>query len=211
MSESNSEQFDPILTLVSGVPDLHDGSLLRWYESEVPDEVEPDADFAAIVLAQHFANFTLWNFEDEARRTDVTDVYIADLKRQIDGRNQRRNDLVELLDVALLAAFEPHRGADAQQNGETAGMMIDRLSILSLKIWHMAINASRQDDKELAAECAGKLEVLHEQRADLATCVKQLLEDFAAGRRFFKLYRQFKAYNDERLNPSIYKNKPVER
>lgn len=211
MSDNVTDQLAHLTSLISTVPDLHDGALVRWYESEAPEEVEPDADFSALVLAQHFANFTLWNFEDEARRTDTTDVYIADLKRQIDRRNQRRNDLIELLDTALLAALADHKSEGAQQNSETAGMMIDRLSILSLKIWHMGINARRDDDPELAAECATKLEVLREQRSDLTACVVNLLEDFVAGRRYFKLYRQFKAYNDPRLNPSLYKNKPVTR
>ncbi len=211
MPETTRQQLRELATLISTIPDLHDGALLRWYESEAPEEVEPEAEFSALVLAQHFANYTLWNLEDEARRTDTTDVYIADLKRQIDARNQRRNDLIELLDTALLAALADRRAPDAQQNSETAGMMIDRLSILSLKIWHMAINAARDEDPELAAECTAKLDVLREQRADLTACAAQLIDDFVEGRRFFKLYRQFKSYNDERLNPSLYKNKPVVR
>jgi hypothetical protein len=208
MSEDTRAKFEELTRLASGVTDLHDGALLRWYKHEAPEEVEPDHDFGALVLAQHFANFTLWNLEDEARRRDVTDVYIADIKRQIDRRNQRRNDLIELLDTALLAALAEHRRAEAAQNSETAGMMIDRLSILSLKIWHMGINARREDDAEVARESAERLTVLREQRSDLAACLVALIDDFLAGRRFFKLYRQFKAYNDERLNPALYKNKP---
>jgi hypothetical protein len=185
---------------------LHDEALADWYRSK-PEAVEPGQDLDSLVLAQHFCNFSLWNHEDEARRRDVADSYIAETKRAIDKWNQRRNDLIERLDLHLLAQLGEPDTTRARQNSETAGSMVDRCSILSLKIHHMAINAARKDDPALAAECGQKLAVLKVQRADLARCLAELLEDFRAGTRYFKLYRQYKAYNDPRLNPALYGRK----
>ena len=182
---------------------LHDDALKAWYH-EKPAQVEPGVDLRSLVLAQHFCNFSLWNHEDEARRRDVPDSYIADTKRAIDKWNQRRNDLIERIDLFLLDTLKDCDVSRARQNSETAGSMVDRCSILSLKIHHMGINAARKDDPALAAECAGKLAVLRAQRGDLASCYADLLDDYRAGRRFFKLYRQYKAYNDPRLNPALY-------
>ncbi len=185
---------------------LHDEALVAWYRNK-PEAMEPGEDIDSLVLAQHFCNFSLWNHEDEARRRDVPDTYIADTKRAIDKWNQRRNDLIEKLDLYLLEQLRDCDIAAARQNSETAGSMIDRCSILSLKIHHMGINAARKDDAALAAECAQKLVVLKMQRADLTRCFEELLDDFRAGRRYFKLYRQYKAYNDPRLNPALYGRK----
>jgi hypothetical protein len=93
------------------------------------------------------------------------------------------------------------RAERGEQHSETVGMIVDRLSILALKIHHMRTHAARRDDAALAAECAAKLAVLEEQREDLAACFDRLLADCRAGRRFFKVYRQFKAYNDPRFAP----------
>jgi hypothetical protein len=186
--------------------ELHDDALNAWYRDK-PAQMEPGADLRSLVLAQHFCNFSLWNHEDEARRRDVPDSYIADTKRAIDKWNQRRNDLIERIDLHLLEQLKDCDVSRARQNSETAGSMVDRCSILSLKIHHMGINAARKDDPALAAECAQKLAVLKIQRADLANCYIELLEDYRAGRRYFKLYRQYKAYNDPRLNPALYTRK----
>jgi hypothetical protein len=181
----------------------HDRALAEWYRQGPPD-VALAADVESLVLAQHLCNFTLWHLEDEARRTDVDDFVIAGIKRSIDQWNQTRNDRIEEIDTRLLAEL-PHPAPAARQHSETAGQMIDRLSILALKVWHMNRNAERRDDATLAAECGEKLAVLHRQRDDLAVCLRELLADCRAGRRFFKLYRQFKTYNDPRLNPALGK------
>jgi hypothetical protein len=185
---------------------LHDEALAAWYR-QVPEQVLPSEDLDSLVQAQHFCNFSLWNHEDEARRRDVADSYIADTKRAIDKWNQRRNDLIERIDLHLLDRLDAIDVGQARQNSETAGSMVDRCSILSLKIHHMGINAARKDDPALAGECRQKLAILTSQRADLARCLEELLDDFAAGRRYFKLYRQYKAYNDPRLNPALYGRK----
>lgn len=183
---------------------LHDTALQDWYRSKPAETLEPGADLDSLIRAQHFCNFSLWNEEDEARRRDVPDSYIATVKRAIDRWNQRRNDLIERLDMYLLTQLEGCDTSQARQNSETAGSMIDRCSILSLKIHHMSINAARQDDLEVAQQSAQKVTVLKQQRDDLSRCLEELLADHRAGRRFFKLYRQFKAYNDPRLNPALY-------
>lgn len=185
---------------------LHEQALSDWYRAR-PEAVEPADTLEGLIRAQHFCNFSLWNHEDEARRRDVPDAYIADCKRSIDRWNQRRNDFIEKIDLHLLAELREADTARGRQNSETAGSMVDRISILSLKIHHMGINAARKDDPALAAECAEKVKVLRTQREDLARCLAELLDDFRAGRRFFRLYRQFKAYNDPRLNPALYLRK----
>jgi hypothetical protein len=186
---------------------LHDQALATWYRDR-PAAQEPGADLRSLILAQHFCNFSLWNHEDEARRRDVPDAYIAETKRAIDQWNQRRNDLIEKIDLHLLEQLKGCDTSKARQNSETAGSMVDRCSILALKIHHMGINATRTDDLEVAVQSAAKLKVLRVQREDLANCLQELLEDHAAGRRYFKLYRQYKAYNDPRLNPALYGRKP---
>lgn len=186
---------------------LHDEALATWYRDK-PAQVEPGPDLRSLVLAQHFSNFSLWNHEDEARRRDVPDSYIADTKRAIDKWNQKRNDLIERIDLHLLEALKDSDTSRARQNSETAGSMVDRCSILALKLHHMGINAMRTDDLEVAVQSAAKLKVLRVQRDDLASCMQELIDDFRAGRRFYKLYRQYKAYNDPRLNPALYGRKP---
>jgi hypothetical protein len=180
---------------------LHDDALREWYAAR-REAVEAGAGLASHVRAQHFCNFTLWNHEDEARRRDVSDAVIAGVKRAIDRTNQQRNDLIERIDELLLSALAAPKH-EAEQHSETPGQMIDRLSILALKIWHMRRHAARGSDAALAAECAAKLGVLETQRGDLRTCLDRLWQDCLAGRRFFKLYRQFKTYNDPRLNPAL--------
>ena len=179
-----------------------DEALARWY-AQPPSAVTPGGDLASLVLAQHFCNVNLWDREDQARRRDTSDAYIAETKRAIDGWNQRRNDLIERIDETVLDALRAVDLAHAEQHSETVGQIIDRLSILSLKIWHMARYATEQDDRTVAAEVESKRGILRTQRDDLDRCLQRLLADCIAGRRFFRMYRQFKAYNDPRLNPAL--------
>ncbi len=194
------------------IPQLHDDALSQWYERGAPEELPEGeggyADVRAVAEAQHFCNFRIWGLEDEARRRDVPDSYVAEVKRSIDSWNQRRNDLVESLDERLLADLAGVDTSAAVRHSETAGAIVDRLSILALKIHHMGVNAARTGEPEIAEECRGKLGVLERQRGDLAECLGGLLRDCAEGRRFFTLYRQYKAYNDARLNPALYGNRP---
>ena len=158
------------------------------------------------IAANHRYNSLLWQEEDKARRTDVDAAEIAASKRLIDQFNQKRNDAIEAMDEAILTELrhiEP--AADARLNSETAGAMIDRLSILALKIFHMREQTERMDaDFSHIEACRNKLERLIDQRKDLACCLDTLLQEAAQGRAYFKVYRQFKMYNDPTLNPYLY-------
>ena len=161
------------------------------------------------ILANHRYNSLLWAEEDLARRRAVPDSEIAGNKRAIDGFNQARNDAAERIDEEILVGLgNVDRSPSARQHSETAGMMVDRLSIMSLKIRAMGAQADRVEaSPEHREACRLKLERLREQCADLAACLDDLLEDMAAGLRYFKIYRQFKMYNDPTLNPFLYGSK----
>jgi len=158
------------------------------------------------IEANHRYNTRLWDEEDKARRKDVDDAAIAANKRAIDGFNQQRNDAIERIDEALLARLSQVKlAADALQNSETAGAMIDRLSILSLKIFHMHAQTERTDAlADHIAKCEERLERLQLQREDLARGLDTLLARAAAGASYWRVYRQFKMYNDPNLNPYLY-------
>ncbi len=157
----------------------------------------------------HRYNSLLWDEEDQARRKDVSDSEIAANKRTIDGYNQKRQDAIEKIDEELLKRLEGVKpDKDAWRNSETAGTIIDRLSILSLKIYHMDLQTKRKDvDQSHINACEQKLEILKIQRTDLRKCLDTLLSETASGRAYFKVYRQYKMYNDPKMNPYLYKQK----
>lgn len=157
------------------------------------------------VAANHRCNAALWAEEDLARRTDVADSEIAANKRAIDRFNQQRNDAVERIDEALLDLFsDVILRPDARLHSETAGAMIDRLSILSLKIHHMRAQTLRADAAASHREAAqARLKRLELQRSDLAQCFDTLLAEMREGRSYFKIYRQYKMYNDPAYNPHM--------
>ena len=157
----------------------------------------------------HRCNCLLWEEEDLARRRNVPDSEIAGNKRAIDRYNQQRNDAIERIDEQLLSFFSRTEAKpDVRLNSETPGAMIDRLSILSLKIHHMRLQTLRSDVAGAHIEdCLLKLNRLNEQRTDLAACLDRLLAEAARGEARFKIYRQFKMYNDPALNPAIYGEK----
>ena len=181
-----------------------------WHES--PPAPARDGSLLALVEAQHAANFTLWHAEDEARRSSADDASIAAVKRQIDRVNQVRNDTTEQIDARLLASLtEAGVAPCGEQHSETPGMMIDRLSILSLKLFHTREELDRPGapagHRERNAE---RFATLQEQREDLTRCLERLWAQVCAGERCFKQYRQLKMYNDPELNPVLYGKKTRE-
>ena len=191
------------LPLAAEVLALHDTVLAQadWATAGTMPEA---GDVWSCVERNHRCNCRLWTEEDQARRRDVPDSAISANKRNIDTFNQRRNDVIEKIDESLLALL-PAAGADARLNSETAGAMVDRLSILALKVFHMRIQTERRDAGEEHLQTSrARLARLSEQRADLAGCFNALLADCAAGRARFKVYRQFKMYNDPAFNPYLY-------
>jgi len=174
---------------------------------------EATADWLAAVARQHRANFDLWHIEDEARAPGATDAEVAAVKRRVDLTNQRRSDLAEELDRALLAwlATRSLPNPAAELNSESPGLIIDRLSILALKIYHTREEVERRDAPAGHAERnRERLAILEEQRADLVGCLDGLWRQTLAGTRRFKLYRQLKMYNDPSLNPAIYRKNRAE-
>jgi hypothetical protein len=169
------------------------------------------------IATNHRFNSLLWAEEDLARRTQVADAEIAANKRAIDRFNQARNDATERVDELLLLALglvdaESARSdapvstvpAGARLNSETAGSIVDRMSIMALKIHAMRAQTQRQDVDEAHRESSRvKLVRLQQQREDLGGCLDALLADCQAGRAYFKVYRQFKMYNDPRFNPAL--------
>lgn len=167
-------------------------------------EARADESFEGLVEQEHRANFDLWHAEDEAREPGASDAAVAGVKHAIDRLNQRRNDLIEQMDVWLLERVGV-QGTGAPLHSETPGMMLDRLSILALKLFHTRLEAGRSSaSEEHRSRNAERAMLLEGQRADLIGCVVDLLAEVAAGTRRFKLYRQMKMYNDPELNPRIY-------
>jgi hypothetical protein len=191
-------------------------SIVRFHDRELCQPGWPPPPHAAglpggapawpSIDVNHRSNCLLWKEEDKARRLDVPAAEIAASKRLIDQHNQKRNDAVEAIDEALLAELSGVEHAPgARLSSETAGAMIDRLSILALKIYHMREQTQRSDAGASHVEvCRARLQRLAAQRDDLATCLDQLLAEAGCGRAYFKVYRQFKMYNDPALNPYLY-------
>jgi hypothetical protein len=189
---------------------LQDESTAAWHAvpTSTPDSTTSDP-WLVRVARQHHANFNLWHIEDEARAPGATDAQLADVKRRIDKTNQLRNDLAEELDRTLLDWLAPQRlpAESAELHSESPGLIIDRLSILALKIYHTHEEAERTDSTSGHTERnRQRLAILTEQRADLARCLDVLWRATLDGTRRFKLYRQLKMYNDPALNPAIYRS-----
>jgi hypothetical protein len=183
---------------------MQDEMTAALHDVETELGVEAGADgLMALAMTQHRANFELWHEEDKARVPEVPDAEIVRVKRAIDRLNQRRNDLVETMDGWLMERLQ--QNTEAPLHSETPGLMIDRLSILALKIYHTHEEASRASaNEEHRAKNLARLALLLEQRGDLAGCLDSLWAQVLEGSRRFKLYRQLKMYNDPELNPEVY-------
>ena len=148
-----------------------------------------------------------WHYEDIIRDPHIDPMDALALKRRIDRSNQDRTDLVEEIDSYFRQYYSDVKPLpDARLNTESPAWAIDRLSILALKIYHMQEQVNRQDaSAEHRAKCQAKLDVLLEQQQDLSLAIDQLLDDIADGRKYMKVYRQRKMYNDPSTNPVLYK------
>lgn len=193
-------------SFVQSVNNLHRETVVRWHQT-APDNLY--RDLLAVVCQQHQFNYLLWHEEDVARSPDVSDARIAQVKRAIDGYNQQRNDYIERIDEALLDVLADAGAvpaADARLNTETPGSSIDRLSIMSLRIYHLQEQLQRKDvDADHVQRVQERLQRCTIQQADLSSSLAELLTDLAAGRKLLKVYRQMKMYNDPTLNPYLYR------
>ncbi|MCR4916727.1 MAG: DUF4254 domain-containing protein [Prevotella sp.] len=150
-----------------------------------------------------------WHLEDIIRDPHINPQDALSMKRRIDRSNQDRTDLVEDIDSYFRQTYSNVTPLpDARLNTESPAWAVDRLSILALKIYHMREQVERQDaSDEHRAKCQAKLNVLLEQQVDLSTAIDQLLEDIEQGRKYMKVYRQMKMYNDPSTNPVLYNKK----
>lgn len=190
------------------IASLQDQLTRSWHERSREEIESLSTDWPARIARQHRANFDLWHIEDEARTPGATDAELAGVKRRIDRTNQLRNDLAEELDRVLMewlaAQGLPNPGAPL--NSESPGLIIDRLSILALKIFHTREEIQRSDTSSSHKDRnRDRLAILQEQRDDLAGCLESLWQETLAGTRRFRVYRQLKMYNDPSLNPAIYR------
>lgn len=192
--------------LVRKITQLQHQTVARWHHVAPDNTYE---GFLNTVCQQHQFNFLLWHEEDIARSPEVGDARIAQVKRAIDGYNQNRNDYIERVDEALLAqlteaGIQPVPGA--RLNTETPGSAIDKLSIMSLRIFHLDEQLERTDADEAHREkVAERIARCHLQHKDLSQSLVELLNDLKAGVKQLKVYRQMKMYNDPTMNPYLYR------
>ena len=205
---------------------LHTSTVARWHTQPVdhpygdPQEALANSSdpapeqVLAIICQQHQFNYLLWHEEDIARSVDVSDSQIAHVKRNIDKYNQARNDWIEKVDdwiTADLQRKQIHAAAEAKLNTETPGSAIDRLSIMSLRIYHLKEQLDRADiDQAHIDKVSHRLAVCGLQFADLSNSLAELLADIYSGSKRHKTYRQMKMYNDPSLNPYLYNRASIQ-
>lgn len=166
-------------------------------------------DFKFLLYQKNWIDTVQWHLEDIIRDPQIDPVEALKIKRIIDASNQKRTDLVEYIDSYFLDKYKEVKILDsATINSETIAWAIDRLSILALKIFHMNEEANRESAKEKhKINCQKKLKVLNDQKKDLCNAIDQLIQDIEQGKKYIKVYKQMKMYNDEDLNPVLYKTK----
>ncbi|MDE5791353.1 MAG: DUF4254 domain-containing protein [Muribaculaceae bacterium] len=201
------------MSITATCNEIFDRSVADYHKFDNVDSpcVNPyeDGSFEAILYAKNWVDAVQWHLEDIIRDPQIDPVEALELKRRIDRSNQVRTDMVEDIDTWFRNKYKDVEvSEDATINTESPAWALDRLSILALKIWHMREQVERTDaDAEHIAKCRGKLDVLLEQRKDLSEAIDTLIEDIAAGRKYMKVYRQMKMYNDPSTNPVLYAKK----
>jgi hypothetical protein len=179
---------------------------LLEHQPKPPNETPSFYEVVEQVLQQlHSTNAQLWAEEDLARRPHAPDCEIAANKRAIDSLNQRRNDLIQRCDELILRELELEMQRSGRLSSETPGQMLDRLSILTLRLSALSIQLRRSDvSEEHIHVCKIRIGLVQERRSDLAGCFERLLNECRSGCAYFKVYRHLKMYNDPTLNPAIY-------
>ena len=169
----------------------------------------PAGSFEHLLYAKNWIDTVQWHLEDIIRLPEINPTEALQIKRRIDKSNQERTDMVEKMDDYFLEQFRNITPkSTAKINSETPAWLLDRMSILLLKIYHMKEQTEREDaSSDHIAKCKLKLDVLMEQRTDMQLAFDQLMEDIKSGDRKMKVYRQMKMYNDASLNPMLYKQK----
>jgi hypothetical protein len=184
---------------------LQTETVARWHVEPIDNSY---SDFESTVCTQHQFNYQLWHQEDIARSRDVDDNTIAEVKRAIDGFNQNRNDWIEKVDDCIsemIAATNVRVAEKARLNTETPGSVIDRLSILALRIYHLEEQLERNDVDDAHFESVNnKIAICRLQQDELSQSLQELIDDIFAGRKRHRTYRQLKMYNDPSLNPYLY-------
>lgn len=189
----------------STITALQKECIIQWKSQGIKKQ---HSGFYQLVEENHAFNYQLWHAEDRARREDMNFEFVYLAKREIDFCNQQRNNRMEAMDEWLYATLQPANHNECPVNSESPGMIIDRLSILSLKSYHMALQTERHDaSEEHRKTCAQKLAIIHQQLEQLSLCLEQLLDAVNAKTRTFRVYHQFKMYNDPTLNPELYQAK----
>ena len=188
-------------------------SIEDYHITDDVDAVKPNHyennSLEQILYDKNWIDTIQWHLEDIIRDENIDPVKALEIKRRIDASNQKRTDLVEFIDSWFLNKYKDTTpNADAKINTETPAWAVDRLSILALKVYHMDLEANRASaSDEHREKCQMKLNTLLEQKKDLSSAIDQLLSDIENGLVKIKTYKQMKMYNDETLNPVLYKKK----
>jgi hypothetical protein len=189
---------------------IFDKSIRDYHKKDdVDTEIQnpyPEKSIEYYLYLKNWIDTVQWHLEDIIRDPDINPVKALEIKRRIDKSNQDRTDLVELIDSYFLDKYKDIVQSEiATINTESPAWAIDRLSILALKIYHMKLETERSDVNETHREvCLTKLTVLSEQQRDLSLAIDQLLEEIGSGKKYMKVYKQMKMYNDPNLNPVLY-------
>lgn len=187
------------------ITQLQDDAIVQWKKNGIQLTQQ---DILGLIEQNHACNYQLWLAEDRARRDDKGHEFVYLAKREIDDCNQRRNNFMEAIDAWFFKQLKPASPSHCPVHSETPGMMIDRLSILALKAYHMGLQIERLEvSPEHRQTCQQKLEVIIQQRQQLRSCLDQLLDEIRHQTRTFRVYHQFKMYNDPMLNPELYRTK----
>ena len=173
----------------------------------------PENNFEALLYLKNWIDTVQWHLEDIIRNPDIEPAEALSIKRRIDKSNQDRTDTVEKIDDFFLELFrDVPQKPGTPINSETPAWLLDRMSILMLKIFHMKEQTERKGvSPQHIAKCVDKLLILEEQKKDMEIAFDELLRDIASGARRFKVYRQMKMYNDATLNPVLYKTLSLKR